>query len=526
MTAHRAISVALGLTLAAGFLTAVQSSPAGAAPLNDCASSDNGSPRLTDFDLSPTAVDVTGGPASVTLTAKASDMGGPGPATGVAAVRVVFTRFFDPLSSRAVALQLSGDLWTGSVRLARFSKGGRLRVDHLVITDDVGNRRFVSGARLGARGFVHVVTVTSTADTTKPVLRHLDVIPTSVDTRSRARRVVFTARATDAHTRVDFLYVAGAMRERSISGQGDGDFVLLEKVAGTAHQFRGSMRVRRWVGSGTWRMFAALVVDRSSNVKYYGPRALDALGVHRSILVRSRGDTGSPTAGVFPSNPSAVDIRTGDVTISLRVKGIDALSGVAKVRVDLQATPGEDTVATTTLHRVTGTPHSGIWRGKATVPRCAPLTTTLRLVVILSDRAGNRGSATDVLPVDALDHRPPGADLPSPDEFVIVKTNGPIAVHFNENVNGISNTSATLRHVNEDGTRGPAMVGGWTCTTKAGAATDCLTGRVRTASFTPEETLEFKNEYQVELNPEFTLDVTDLAGNPFRRARGSYYAID
>jgi hypothetical protein len=44
--------------------------------------------------------------------------------------------------------------------------------------------------------------------------------------------------------------------------------------------------------------------------------------------------------------------------------------------------------------------------------------------------------------------------------------------------------------------------------------TDCATGQVRTARFSPNGPLAGSSYYTVILNPEFSLGVTDLAGNP------------
>ena len=50
-----------------------------------------------------------------------------------------------------------------------------------------------------------------------------------------------------------------------------------------------------------------------------------------------------------------------------------------------------------------------------------------------------------------------------------------------------------------------------------GAAADCATGAVRSASWQPDSPLASGSHFLVELNPSGVLDVTDLAGNPFRR---------
>ena len=99
-----------------------------------------------------------------------------------------------------------------------------------------------------------------------------------------------------------------------------------------------------------------------------------------------------------------------------------------------------------------------------------------------------------------------------------VTPTGNIKLLFNENVNGISGTSATLRESSFP-TPGPVLAGTWTCQTGANVATNCATGQVRKATFNPTANLENFTSYEMELNPEHQLAVTDLAGNPFRRTK-------
>ena len=89
----------------------------------------------------------------------------------------------------------------------------------------------------------------------------------------------------------------------------------------------------------------------------------------------------------------------------------------------------------------------------------------------------------------------------------------------NENVNGLTHRSVTVRPVDPEGTAPPqpVLAGRLTCTTRSGRVTSCTTGHVREATFEPSVRLRPNQYYLVELNPEHSLGVTDLAGNPFDR---------
>ena len=114
------------------------------------------------------------------------------------------------------------------------------------------------------------------------------------------------------------------------------------------------------------------------------------------------------------------------------------------------------------------------------------------------------------------DIRPPYARTVTPDTAGPLE---PVTYTFNEDVTGISNTSAPVipgegwdRFLPDDPPA--AQPGNWSCLSSTGAVVDCGTGRVRTATWTPSQPLSPGQWYGANFNPEHVLDVTDLAGNP------------
>ena len=98
-----------------------------------------------------------------------------------------------------------------------------------------------------------------------------------------------------------------------------------------------------------------------------------------------------------------------------------------------------------------------------------------------------------------------------------VPPGGPAVLTFGEAVTGITANSIPIRPFDPDSppvTEPVAPIPGtWTCRDAAGTTVDCTTGAVRTATWTPAALL-VPGVYVADLNPEHTLDVTDLAGNP------------
>jgi len=118
------------------------------------------------------------------------------------------------------------------------------------------------------------------------------------------------------------------------------------------------------------------------------------------------------------------------------------------------------------------------------------------------------------LRVKGRDNEAPGVSFRENDNWW--EPAGPIDVVFDEPVNGIADDSVTVRRYDHPAIGAP-IPGAWSCEDGAGAAADCLTGHVWSASWRPDSPLPPDSHFLVELNPSGVLDVTDLAGNPFRR---------
>ena len=111
----------VGLAMAATVLGAPQASAATTVPLTDCASSDNGKPVVSSFQLGAHTADVRTGEARIPVTAVVDDTGGPGPATGVERVLVVLSTADsrDYSTPRPQLLTQAGDgrTWQGTLTL-------------------------------------------------------------------------------------------------------------------------------------------------------------------------------------------------------------------------------------------------------------------------------------------------------------------------------------------------------------------------------------------------------------------------
>jgi hypothetical protein len=295
--------------------------------------------------------------------------------------------------------------------------------------------------------------------------------------------------------------------------------VVLRKIDGTSDRYRGVMTIPKWVGDGRWRISRVYVRDAAGNNVQFNYAGLGGAGFARSFSVRSRTDHAPPRMTDFTRTPSRLDVRTHDGKLHVTVKATDAGSGVASLRV-VWSDPQEGGTAVGiggSLHRVSGTAHSGTWKATLTVRRCHPATALIYgATVFINDRSGR---ISDRSPPSAVHLR---YDDYSFADFAVSPpstASDPVRVFFDEAVNGITRRSAVVRQGIDprDATPDPLVPGSWTCTSISGTVTDCRTGEVRAADFTPVSGWTQDQSYYVMLNPEHSLGVTDLVGNAPRR---------
>jgi hypothetical protein len=492
-----AAAVVVPLALLPG--TPVSAAPAATA-LSGCVPSDNGDPVVGSATTAPTTVDTTRRTAVVALTVAVTDTGGPGEAAGVGRV---LAQLWGPQGKVAPEHPVrmrhgAGDTWTARLAVPRGSVPGTYTA-HLAVHDLAGNVA-LAGAGTDMPLPSAAVTVNSVADSRAPRLMTLRLGRTTVDTRAKPAHVTVTARATDGRAGVKRVLVTAGNDRRSTS-------VLLRRVSGTATdgRWRGALTVPRWLGTTTWRLQVG-VVDGVVNARTYGWAALGALKhADRAITVRSRADKAAPR-GALTVTPTTVNVGSQPQVLTLQVHARDAGSGVAGVRVLLLDPVGSDSGREVALHRTSGSPRDGVWSAAVTISTCA-IGGSWRTELEVTDRSLRSAQYRVGLPtleVVANDNQAP----------TVVRTStgsGTPVLDFDEDVTGITPTSAPV--IAADG--GVPVAGAWTCTDVTGATTSCAAGTVRRAAFTP--VAPSTSQLFVLLNPEHSLGVTDLAGNPVGR---------
>lgn len=448
-------------------------------------------------------MDVTERPQQVTVRARVTDAGGPGPASGVARVRFAYRMAGAEhweLGPTAELAHEGGDIWAAALTVQPGMPAGTWALGQVNAWDAAGNSFLVPELDRPVLDDDATIEVLSDTDTTRPTVTWVDVAPTYVDTTDRARPVELRIRAFDEGSGIETVRV-------ELRGGDNGFWTALSP--GVDDLYVATARIPRWVGTAPWRIDTVHLVDRAGNVVMLDADEAAALGTSRLDVVSGRDDHAAPTASDVTVRPRRIDARRERQRVVVTARIRDPKTGVDRAEAQVAN-------RTVQLRRIKGTRYDGRYRGSATVGPCSDLGTSRAVMVETWDRRhpSNTDDQKFRLPLVLLDN---DNRLP-----VIARHSWLVApgdrlwVRFSEAVEGIRPRSMEVRRAEEDeGVLGPRLEGRWTCTRLDGRRVPCIDGRVRVARFDPASVL-VGMRYRIQVNPEGVLDVTDRAGNPVR----------
>lgn len=457
--------------------------------VNSCWSSDNGAPVLDSFTTSTSAVDVTDGPATVGITVRAHDVGGPGPAHPLR--RVLHLQVYrDQIDPTPITVRkTAAGTWTGTFTVPHNAPGSPITFTYLKLKPGQGPSTSLSSGQLGPDATVQVTS--QHPDTTPPMITTLQVSPPVVGVSHGRQRVSVTAGVTD-DTAVDGVTVLA----------GGHDVFLTPE----AHGFVGTFTVPRWQRLRTLPI-SITAYDDNRNVVSMSSADLAAAGLPFELSVRgTHPDDQGPSLTGLRLSSHRLRLRP-DGWLRLRVHASDLGSGVRALSLRGLVWPSSGTVVLPglpnhPLHLVSGTRRRGVWGARIHVA-CVPSSSLSRVRVIAHDVAGNRtATSRQRVRITGPDRTAPrGDDLDGGGV-------GHATVTFSEPVHGISTTGVD---VSEHGSP-PFYPGTWQCWTRSYAETSCRRGSVVVATFTatdPDAVIE-----HMDFAPDGDLDVLDRAGNP------------
>jgi len=341
-------------------------------------------PTITAFGFSPKKVNVKKGSKSLSVTARATDT------QGVASMTAIFAspKKGKKQSFAAATLKRTGGsstngTFTGKAKVNRWVIPGAWKVSSVIANDTKGAAAFLDYNGLGAKKWSRDLKVVSTPDLKAPRLTSFTLAPTKVSTTSKAATVRVTAKAKDKQSGV--MLISATLTK---AGQKNTVTASLKRTKGSANNgtFSGTVTIPRWVGNAKWAA-SAQVTDAVGNTKSYTNAQLKKKKWKRAVTVKSGVDSVAPTVAAFSFSPRAIDSGNGPASVNATATLKDAASGVASASITWTGPSGYQKL-TANLSRVSGSPASGTWKGKATTP-CYAEAGVWKASATVTDVAGN-----------------------------------------------------------------------------------------------------------------------------------------
>jgi hypothetical protein len=329
------------------------------------------------------AIDVTGGPATVTVSLFVTDdlsgvtftsaINFPGPGL----------LFRSPSGSQVQRvsgfLLVSGDefagVWQADVTFPQGAESGAWTVDSINLEDNVGNTATLDTALLSSLGFPTTLDVTSISDSTPPTLVNLTIDLATVDTSSAFATVTVTMDLTDADSGVDYSprpdlpFALGFLSPV-------GSFIRLcsdpTLLSGTpqAGTWSSSCFFPQYSQAGTWVLSGPTLRDAAGNFSTLQPADLQSMGFPSSIDLTSTPSDISPAQfSTFTFSPTFIDTSAGPQTVTATADVTDDISGFSAMQVSFRSPSGGQHRDLFVFNNVSGTPLDGTFDGSVVFPQ-------------------------------------------------------------------------------------------------------------------------------------------------------------
>jgi Dockerin type I domain len=280
------------------------------------ATPDTTPPTLLGASFSPSTINTSAGPQSVTLSLQVSDSQSgvsfsgnysfvtlsPVGAAGTGPYQYLSTRDFQLVSGTP-----QDGVWQVTKIMPQYS-GGNWEITQLELWDAVTNEIGLTSAQLVAMGINPILTDTSVpVDSTPPTLTGLSFAPAVVNTGASSQNVTLTVAASDDISGVDFSPSTTSIAYiqflfTSPSGNQSifvNPSIIPPLVAGTplAGTWQPTAQWPQYSEQGTWNLSTCFIKDKVGNQTRYTPAQLTALGFPSTIVVEYPSLTPDGTIG-------------------------------------------------------------------------------------------------------------------------------------------------------------------------------------------------------------------------------------
>jgi hypothetical protein len=229
------------------------------------------------------------------------------------------------------------------------------------------------------------------SDTTAPVLVSFDFNPKSINVLSSTQDVSATFRVTDDLSGVASVFVRFIPPTSAVSRASGTSRISSDGTYQTVTPFP------QFVESGTWTVEVSLR-DVVGNQAILSSATVGAAGFPNELFIVSNSDLSPPTVGSIAVTPNAVDVSSGDATVTIQLQASDDVSGVVLGSVSAAFSAVElvsptaiqsSRLSSLDLSLVSGTINNGTWSATARLPRYGEPGTWRIGRISLADRAGN-----------------------------------------------------------------------------------------------------------------------------------------
>jgi hypothetical protein len=354
------------------------------------ATADSTPPVLVSFTITPTTIDTSAGPATITATGAITD-----DASGLRSMTVTWaspgdleeinTSFFpvDRVSGTA-----TDGVYVAAMTLPTSSVGGTWTIKSASLQDVAFNQRDLTDADFAAAGFDHNFTNTGSGDTQPVTIESFTLSPRTIDTTTDVATIHALAHIVDNQTglrRFDVLF-------RSPRGDQDAPFAFFPSslVSGTPTDgwYEATFTFPKYSKSGTWRVLQANATDLAFNFVSWDGDAFAAAGYDASFVNEGQEDAAAPEVLSFTIEDRTVDATSGPATLVANAHITDDLSGFERLTVLFESSSGFGAFFPFfAADRVSGTSTDGWYRTTSTLAQGATLGTWHMVSANLQDNA-------------------------------------------------------------------------------------------------------------------------------------------
>lgn len=346
--------------------------------------SDTTPPQVVDFEVLPTAVDVSTAAQTVSVRARITDnsSGTTAPTMTLSSTTTDQTTGFGPMQL-VEGSSLDG-WWEWSATVPVGAAAGNWAVVLYPLRDARGN----SGSFGPPPGFPDTVNVVNTAgsDTSPPVLAEFSVSPRTIDVADSSQTVVVRARVVDnmSGAQAPTLTLSSDTTDQS-AGFGSMSLVSGNQLDGW---YERSVVVPRGAAPGAWSVVLYPLRDARGNSGWFGPPAsFDS----RVNVVNFSGDVTAPRLTNLTVSPGQYYTGDADLTLTIRATITDDASGAVSPTATIMNGDGSDpdVVVHERLDLVEGTANSGTFEWKGSFPNEGRAGTWTVRIDQLQDVRGN-----------------------------------------------------------------------------------------------------------------------------------------